>query len=153
MEYNYLEHHGIKGQKWGVRRYQNPDGTRTAEGKRRDARDRRREDISNRRNISDEELRRRVQRLQLEKQYKDLADADVNRGKVAAKKFLSETGTEIAKKVITNLATGALTGLAAYAIKSGMTGEKMNSSGAAKNMFANAKTESEQNPPKKDKNK
>lgn len=29
----YLVHHGIKGQKWGVRRYQNPDGTLTAEGK------------------------------------------------------------------------------------------------------------------------
>ena len=29
----YLEHHGILGQKWGIRRYQNPDGTLTAEGK------------------------------------------------------------------------------------------------------------------------
>ena len=30
-----LYHHGIIGQKWGVRRYQNPDGTLTAEGKAR----------------------------------------------------------------------------------------------------------------------
>lgn len=32
---NYIAHHGIKGQKWGVRRFQNPDGTRTALGKSR----------------------------------------------------------------------------------------------------------------------
>lgn len=30
-----LCHFGIKGQKWGVRRYQNPDGTLTAKGKKR----------------------------------------------------------------------------------------------------------------------
>lgn len=30
---DYLIHHGIKGQKWGIRRYQNPDGTLTAAGK------------------------------------------------------------------------------------------------------------------------
>lgn len=30
-----LSHHGIKGQKWGVRRFQNEDGTLTAEGKQR----------------------------------------------------------------------------------------------------------------------
>lgn len=32
---DYLCHHGVKGQKWGVRRYQNKDGTLTEEGKRR----------------------------------------------------------------------------------------------------------------------
>lgn len=31
----YLAHHGIKGQKWGVRRFQNEDGTLTPEGKQR----------------------------------------------------------------------------------------------------------------------
>ncbi len=32
---NKLYHHGIKGQKWGVRRFQNEDGTYTADGKAR----------------------------------------------------------------------------------------------------------------------
>lgn len=32
---NELYHSGVKGQKWGQRRYQNPDGTLTAEGKKR----------------------------------------------------------------------------------------------------------------------
>lgn len=35
---NTLCHHGIKGQKWGVRRYQNPDGSLTAAGAKREKR-------------------------------------------------------------------------------------------------------------------
>lgn len=35
MDINELMHHGIPGMKWGVRRYQNRDGTLTAAGKKR----------------------------------------------------------------------------------------------------------------------
>lgn len=31
---DYLAHHGVKGQKWGVRRFQNKDGSLTSQGKR-----------------------------------------------------------------------------------------------------------------------
>ena len=33
----YLIHHGIKGQKWGIRRYQNEDGSYTNAGRERHA--------------------------------------------------------------------------------------------------------------------
>lgn len=47
MEYsNYLMHYGKKGMKWGVRRYQNEDGTLTDAGKKRYARDAREKEFN-----------------------------------------------------------------------------------------------------------
>ena len=40
---DYLAHHGIQGQKWGIRRYQNSDGSLTADGRKRYAKDARKE--------------------------------------------------------------------------------------------------------------
>lgn len=71
-----LYHWGIKGMKWGVRRYQNKDGTLTAEGKKRYISEH--EDYTRAhtqksvREMSDSELNARINRLQKERQYERL---------------------------------------------------------------------------------
>ena len=109
-----LEHHGIKGQKWGVRRYQNEDGTRTAAGKKREqsrsnesAHDDYNKAHSGKsvKNMSDAELRNHLNRLQMEKQYSQLTNSDTSKGK----KFVSD-----AMKVATTVATVSTTALTIY---------------------------------------
>ena len=93
---NELYHFGIKGMKWGVRRFQNKDGTRTTAGK-----SRRKEyssdyiDSRTKKSIhsmSNEELKKRINRYQLENQYRNLEPSVYNKGMTIAKKILATVG-------------------------------------------------------------
>ena len=123
MENDVLFHHGIKGMKWGVRRFQNKDGSRTAAGKKREKtisadeqeRSNRKSEVKNRRIMSSDDLRKKIERLKLEKEYKNLIKDDIAPGR----KFVSEFLASGAKKAIPVMVAGTL----AYAVKAAMTKE------------------------------
>lgn len=90
---NNLSHAGIKGMKWGKRRYQNADGSLTPEGKLRYHEDYSRvRDNKDVRSMSDKELRDRINRFQMEEQYARLAETYAPTGKTRAKKILGSVG-------------------------------------------------------------
>ena len=119
MNERELVHYGIKGMKWGILRYQNPDGTLTAAGKVRDRMTRKRnlkkaEKILKGSNktvkrrlsqITDEELQKAVNRLQLERTYKNLTTPPDKhkKAKEIATKWLETAGTKVIESAATNL--------------------------------------------------
>ena len=75
MPDNELYHYGVLGMRWGVRRYQNEDGTLTTAGKRR-KKETPHEDYTRAHDkkkvseMSDKELQQRLNRLNNEEQYR-----------------------------------------------------------------------------------
>lgn len=96
---SYLAHYGIKGMKWGVRRYQNKDGSYTAAGKRRrynnssDYEETRSLRKKNYRELSNEELKKLNKRMNLESEYQRLNPQGIFRGQKAAKTIIGLAGT------------------------------------------------------------
>lgn len=100
-QYDYLCHHGIKGQRWGIRRFQNEDGTLTAAGLRRKAKLEKKlkkfepnnptpkEKPKSVSEYSNEELKEMTERLRLENEYKkQIKDA---------KQYVTENAQTISK--------------------------------------------------------
>ena len=127
---NNLQHHGIKGQKWGVRRYQKADGTLTQLGRFRygkaetkdyeelhgkvekasgfvktaqkyqsekDHKDYEEKIKTDLKNMTDEELRQVVNRLNMEERYTQvMRSREVEVGKSAASEWLEKAGSALA---------------------------------------------------------
>lgn len=100
-EYNELQHHGIKGMKWGVRRtraqlgYSSSPRKTEKQTQKVSSKQQRKEAMKK---MSDAELRNRINRIQMEKQYMQLTEPQLSPGK----KFVKDVLTNAAKQTITN---------------------------------------------------
>jgi len=101
---NELYHHGIKGQKWGVRRYQNADGSLTDKGRLKYTLKEREDSLGKVSTMSDEQLTSSIKRMQLEKQYRTVTKENIDTGK----KYLNST-----LKTVGKVALGAAIGVGA----------------------------------------
>lgn len=130
--FRYLAHHGIKGQKWGIRRYQNPDGSLTAAGaKRYNAATIGRELNKNERHMATDKTRLAVARMKREKAYNrendrkvekydkkiEKYEARVKDGEKRAKELISvasKKGYSVSSKEVTRIGNKGKTFAAAY---------------------------------------
>ena len=116
---NELYHHGIKGMHWGVRRFQNPDGTLTDAGKRRqqtsdrqirrDIKRQRKWNAKNASQLSDKELTDQILRLQREKQLKDLTAQTVRPAKKKVLDYIDRYSNQVFGAAVTAATTVYIT--------------------------------------------
>lgn len=123
---NELYHHGIIGMKWGVRRYQNLDGSLTAAGKRKYGTKTNFEKVQRAKNaadpkklkaktkskektvkdMSDDELRRRINRIKMENEFASLTTKQMSNGEkfinTSWNKIIVPAAVEVGKNVLTN---------------------------------------------------
>lgn len=127
QQYSELYHFGIKGMHWGVRRYQNPDGTLTAEGKKRKSIGDTARDAVDKLMSIDNDLANKILKTsaRLRKEYAHMTHTKSEREQIAsakrAKKFADQYIKKYGKKPLTyaqynNAKTGATIGAVAGVI-------------------------------------
>ena len=121
-----LCHYGIPGMKWGVRRYQNKDGSLTQAGKKRYSE--KNEDLSDLKKLSYSKIRNRIN-LVFEKKYRELVQSDsgkksVSRGKQIATDILENSTKNIGGQLVTYLMGTAVNKMAGKNIVNPKKGQK-----------------------------
>ena len=93
MDNNYLQHYGILGMRWGVRRARpkSSSGSRFSRKSYKNSKELKKKTIKD---LSDNELRSKINRLELEKRYKELSGSDKqsSRGKKFVMDVLETSG-------------------------------------------------------------
>lgn len=115
----FLGHHGIKGQKWGVRR-KNPSGPSSEDAQRHGAARRKKTH-----ELSDKELREVVNRINMEQQYRRMSPTKADKGRKAIKSVLAVAGTVNALLALSSTPVGkaaskALVTAVSNSLKSGV---------------------------------
>ena len=104
----YLQHHGVKGQKWGVRRYQNKDGSLTQAGKARQksssaSSSKSSSDTPSYKKMSNAQLQKKIDRLNLEANYRAAVAKDAAANTSKGKAYVSKLTDTVINKSIEGL--------------------------------------------------
>lgn len=96
-----LYHHGVKGQKWGVRRNRHKSGKKRNKKTKDAAHPSHVRAYSKKaKSMSDAELRNAINRLQMERQYSTLTKREKSAGQKWVQSLLSESAKEVTKKYL-----------------------------------------------------
>ena len=101
---DFLTHYGILGMKWGVRKGKGSSSSKSSNTNKsaEKQKNKRLEDMS------DDELRAAISRIQMEKQYKSLTAKETSAGKKFASEVLSSAGKQVATAYTAKLMTQKL---------------------------------------------
>ncbi len=107
---DFLEHHGVKGQKWGVRRQRSgtkankPKSGAFKEGDPRANYGHKPGSAKGKKRMSDSELQNAIKRMELEKRYSELS----KKGERLSSKIMKKAGEQSAQTVANSLMTYAM---------------------------------------------